>query len=176
MFWFKIIKDFIKIFREGQSPKQVAGGFALGAIIGLSPIFTLQGLIIWILVLILNVNLGAVVLAITLFSIIAYLFDPLFHLIGYYILTQIDSLKDFWTSLYNAPIAPLTNFNNTVVMGSFVLAIVFALPIYFAMKKLIVQYRRHLYSKVQKWKIYQILSKSDIVKWYVKVRDLGGIR
>ena len=176
MFWLKILKDFIKIFREGQTPAQVAGGFALGAILGLSPVFTLQGLIIWILVLILNVNLGAVFLALTLFSIIAFLFDPLFHWIGFQILTQIGWLKELWTSLYNAPLAPLTNFNNTVVMGSFLCAILFSIPIYFGMKNLVIQYRKHLYVKVQKWKIYQILSKNDLVKWYVKIRDLGGVR
>lgn len=176
MFWLKIIKDFIKIFREGQSPAQVAGGFALGAILGLSPIFTLQGLLLWVLVLIFNVNLGAVFLSLTLFSIIAFIFDPLFHLIGFNVLTKIDVLTGFWTSMYNAPVAPLTNFNNTVVMGSFLCALVLAFPIYFAMKKLIIAYRKHLYSKVQKWKFYQILSKSELVKWYVKVRDLGGIR
>ncbi|MFH0991984.1 MAG: hypothetical protein V1799_18415 [bacterium] len=46
MFWLKIIKDFIKILRAGQTPAQIAGGFALGAIVGLSPMFTLQGLVL----------------------------------------------------------------------------------------------------------------------------------
>ncbi len=176
MLWLKILKDFIKIFREGQSPAQVAGGFALGAIIGLSPVFTLQGLIVWILILILNVNLGAVFLSLTVFSIIAFIFDPLFHWIGYQILTQVEWLKDFWTSIYNAPIAPLTNFNNTVVMGSLLCALVLLAPIYFGMKSLIIQYRKRLYSKVQEWKIYKILAKNDLVRWYVKIRDLGGVR
>ncbi|MDQ7816277.1 MAG: TIGR03546 family protein [Melioribacteraceae bacterium] len=176
MFWLKIIKDFIKIFREGQSPAQVAGGFALGSILGLSPIFTLQGLILWILIALLNVNLGAVFLALTAFSIIAYLFDPFFHWFGFQILTQIDWLKDFWTTLYNAPVAPLTNFNNTVIMGSFVTAIILAIPIYFGMKKLIVQYRKHLHTKIEKIKIYQVLRQSSLVKLYTKLRDFGGVQ
>jgi hypothetical protein len=29
MFWLKFITNFIKILREGQTPAQVAGGFAL---------------------------------------------------------------------------------------------------------------------------------------------------
>lgn len=176
MFWLKIIKDFIKIFREGQSPAQVAGGFALGSILGLSPIFTLQGLLIWILIAILNVNLGAVFLSLTVFSLIAYLFDPFFHWLGFQILTQIDWLKDFWTMLYNAPVAPLTNFNNTVVMGSFLTAIIIALPIYYGMKVLILRYRKHLHTKIEKFKIYQVLKQSSIIKLYTKFRDFGGVQ
>jgi uncharacterized protein (TIGR03546 family) len=176
MFWLKIIKDFIKIFREGQSPAQIAGGFALGSILGLSPIFTLQGLILWILIALLNVNLGAVFLSLTVFSLIAYLFDPFFHWLGFQILTEIDWLKDFWTTLYNAPVAPLTNFNNTVVMGSFITAIILALPIYFGMNKLIIQYRKHLHTKIEKIKIYQVLRQSSLVKLYTKLRDFGGVQ
>lgn len=176
MFWLKILKDFLKIFREGQSPAQVAGGFALGTILGLSPIFTLQGLILWILIALLNVNLGAVFLGLTMFSIIAFIFDPFFHWLGYQVLTQIEWLKEFWTSLYNAPVAPLTNFNNTVVMGSFLCAIVLAVPVYFGMKILVIQYRKHLYSKVEKWKIYKIIKQSSLVRLYAKIRDLGGVQ
>ena len=45
MFWLKLIRDFIKILREGQTPAQIAGGFAAGSIVGLSPVLTLQGII-----------------------------------------------------------------------------------------------------------------------------------
>jgi len=171
MFWLKIIKDIIKIFREGQSPSQIAGGFALGMMIGLSPSFNLQGIILWLLILSLNVNIGAAILAITFCNLLAYIFDPFFHWIGFQILTA-DWLKDTWTSIYNAPIAPLTNFNNTVVMGSFITALFLFLPVYFCMIKIVNLYRKNFYSKIQKLKIYQILLGNDLVKWYIKIRDM----
>lgn len=176
MFWLKIIKDILKIFREGQSPAQIAGGFALGSILGLFPFFTLQSILMWIIIAILNVNLGAVFLGLTLFSIVAFIFDPLFHWIGFQILTQTDSLKELWTTLYNAPIAPLTNFNNTVVMGSLLCALVLAFPAYWGMKILVIQYRKHLYAKVEKWKIYKVIKQSSIIRLYTKIRDLGGVQ
>lgn len=176
MFWLKILKDFLKIFRDGQTPAQIAGGFALGSILGLSPFFTLQGLLIWIIVAVLNVNLGAVFLALTLFSIIAFIFDPVFHWIGFQILTQTEWLSNIWTSLYNAPVAPLTNFNNTVVIGSFLCALIIAFPVYFGMKYLVIQYRKHLYSKIKKWKIYQIVKQSSLIRLYTRIRDLGGMQ
>ena len=174
MFWLKIIKDFIKILREGQTPAQIAGGFALGSVLGLSPMLTLQGILVWLILLILNVNLASALLSITLFSLFAFLLDPLFHWLGYLLLVQIDGLREFWTSLYNAPIAPLTRFNNTVVLGSLVFAILSFFPVYVGMKKFVVAYRKNVGSRVEKWKLYQTLKKSSLVQWYLRIRDFGG--
>jgi uncharacterized protein (TIGR03546 family) len=173
MFWLQLVSKFLKILRAGQTPRQIAAGFALGSIVGLSPMFTLQGLVVWLVILILNVNLSAAILSFTLFSMFAYLLDPLFHWLGYHILVNIDQLKNLWTSLYNAPIAPLTRFNNTVVMGSFLVAIVLCVPVYFGMKHFVVVYRATIGARVEQWKIYQIISKSAIVRWYTRIKNFG---
>ncbi len=173
MFWLKLVSNFIKILREGQTPAQVAGGFALGSILGFSPMFTLQGIFVWLVILVLDVNLSAATLALMVFSLVAYIFDPLFHTLGYFLLVDIDGLKGLWTALYNAPVAPLTRFNNTIVMGSFVCALIFFTPIYFGMKKFVVAYRANVGKRIEKMKIYQVISKSWIVQTYQRVRDLG---
>jgi len=173
MFWFNILTNFIKILREGQTPRQVAGGFALGSMVGLSPTLTLQGLFLWLIILILDVNLSAAILAFTLFTLIAFIFDPVFHRLGYFLLVDVESLKGFWTTLYNAPIAPLTRFNNTVVLGSFVSGFLLFVPVYLGMKKFVVTYRSTIGARIERWKVYQILSKSSFVQWYLKIRDLG---
>ena len=97
MFWIKLITNFISILREGQTPAQVAGGFALGAILGLSPMLTLQGVFVWLIILTLDVNLSAATLSIFVFSLIAYIIDPLFHRLGYFMLVDVASLKGLWT-------------------------------------------------------------------------------
>lgn len=174
MFWLKIIRDFIKILREGQTPQQIAGGFALGSILGFSPMFTLQGLLIWLIILVLNVNLSAALLALTFGSLFAYLLDPLFHWVGYQLLADTPALHGTWTALYNMPVAPLTRFNNTVVLGSLVVAVILFLPIYVGMKRFVLAYRARVGKKIEQWKIYQIVSKSAPVRLYLKFRDLGG--
>lgn len=175
MFWLKLIRDFIKILREGQTPRQIAGGFALGAIVGLSPVFTLQGLLVWLIILILDVNLSAAILAFTLFSLVAFLADPSFHWLGFQILVNVPPLQPLWTWMYNAPVAPLTRFNNTVVMGSFTAAAIAAFPLYFGFKRFVVAYRKNVGAKVERLKIYQLVNRSALVRWYRKVRDLGGL-
>jgi uncharacterized protein (TIGR03546 family) len=174
MFWFSIVRDFFKIMREGQTPSQIAGGFAIGSVLGLSPMLTLQGVVIWLILLVIDVNLSAALLSLTLFSLVAFILDPLFHWLGYQILVNAETLRGFWTWMYNAPVAPLTRFNNTVVMGSFAAALVLFLPVYAGMKRFVVAYRTHIHSRVEKWKIYQILNRSSLVKWYQKIRDLRG--
>jgi uncharacterized protein (TIGR03546 family) len=173
MFWLKLVSNFIKILREGQTPAQVAGGFALGSILGLSPMFTLQGLLVWLVILVLDVNLSAATLSLLVFSLIAFIFDPVFHHLGYFLLVNVEGFKGVWTTLYNAPIAPLTRFNNTVVMGSFVCALILFTPVYFGMKKFIIAYRTTVGVRIEKMKIYQFVSKSWIVQTYQRIRGLG---
>jgi uncharacterized protein (TIGR03546 family) len=173
MFWLKLVANFIKILREGQTPAQVAGGFALGSILGLSPMLTLQGVLVWLVILVLDVNLSAATLSLLVFSLIAFIFDPVFHYLGYLLLVDVEGLKGLWTTLYNAPIAPLTRFNNTVVMGSFACALILFTPIYFGMKKFVIAYRSHVGKRIEKMKIYQIISKSWIVQTYQRIRGMG---
>ena len=174
MFWLTIVRDFIKLFRAGQDPRQIAGGFALGSILGLSPMMTLQGVFVWVIILVLNVNISAALLAITLCALVAYIFDPVFNWLGYALLVNVDALRGLWTWLYNAPVAPLTRFNNTVVMGSFVVAVLAFVPIYLGMQRFVIAYRTHVGARVEKWKIYQIVSKSALVKLYQRMRDWKG--
>ncbi len=174
MFFLQLFTKFLKILRAGQTPAQIAGGMALGTIAGLSPHLTLQILLVWLIILILDVNLSAALFAFLVSGLVAFLADPLFHRLGYFLLVDVGGLHGLWTSLYNAPIAPLTKFNNTVVLGSFVAAIILSPVVYFSMRSFVVAYRSHIFARVEKLKIYQILRHNALVKWYTKIRDLGG--
>ena len=46
---------------------------------------------------------------------LGFIFDPVFHAIGLQLL-EAPSLRGLWTSMYNTPLVPYTNFNNTVVL------------------------------------------------------------
>ncbi len=175
MFWLQIASNFVKILREGQTPNQIAGGFALGAFVGLTPMLTLQGVFLWLVILILDVNLSAVFLSAAVFGLLSVLLDPLFHDLGYYLLTDVDSLVPLWTSFYNAPIAPLTRFNNTLVLGSLVGALVLFVPAFVSMRRFVVLYRATLGKKLSTNKLYLALKRSTLIRWYERVRDFGGV-
>jgi len=173
MVWLKIISKIIKAFRSGESPGKIAGGFGMGFLIGLMPFLTLQGIVLFFILILVNINLAAATLAIFLASLFAYLLDPLFHAVGYWFLTM-PALQGLWETLYNLPVAPLSRFNNTVVLGSFICGLILFIPVYFAIKYLVVGYRSGVEDRVKKWKIVQMISGSKLFQLYTKIRDLGG--
>lgn len=173
MFWLKFISKFIKVLRSGESPPLIAGGFTMGFVVGLTPFWTFQNMAILAAAILTKVNLASLFFSLFLFSFVAYLFDPLFHDLGFFILVKLEFLKGLWTTMYNWYVAPVTRFYNTVVMGSLVTALALAAPIYFLAKKGIVMYRKTWAEKIEKWKIVKIVKGSSIFKWYVKIRDLS---
>ncbi|RKY75880.1 DUF2062 domain-containing protein [candidate division KSB1 bacterium] len=173
MFALKLLSKFIKVLRSAASPNQIAWGFALGAILGLTPLWRLHNLVVLVLLIVLNINVTSAMLAFALFSFFAWLLDPLFHSIGYFVLVKLTFLTPLWTSLYNAPIAPFTRFNNTITMGSLLLSLVLLVPNYLLFKRFVIRYRDSWNEKIQKWKITKILQGSKLVKFYLKIRNLG---
>jgi uncharacterized protein (TIGR03546 family) len=173
MFIIQFLSKLIKILRSAASPAQIAGGLMLGMILGLTPLFTVHNLFIFIVIIILNVNIAMAIFSFGIFSGIAYLFDPVFHNLGYYLLVDVPSLQATWTSLYNIPVVALSRYNNTVVMGSLVTALVLMIPVYFLSKTGVIQYREKIDARIQKLKIVQALKSTAIYNFYEKIKAWG---
>ncbi len=137
----KLLSKLIKVLRAGPSPAQVAGGFTLGMFLGLMPGFNFYWLLVLMIILLLNVNISAVILGWMVFSLFAYLLDPVAHNLGFLLLVDVAWLKGFWTMLYNLPVFPLSRYNNTVVLGSLIISLLLTTPVYFFARSGIIQYR-----------------------------------
>ena len=174
MIFLKLLGKLIKALSSNDSPAQLAWGFVIGSFLGLVPLNTLFTVSTIFVMLIINVNIAAGMLAFALYSFIAWMIDPLFHSVGYWALTSLSFLESFWTTLFNAPIAPLTRFNNTVVMGSLLITVVLIAPNYFLFKAFVVRYRESWNEKIKQWKITKMLLGSKLVKLFIKARSLGG--
>ena len=172
MFFLKFISKFIKVLQSGESPPLIAAGFAMGFVVGMTPFLTLQNVLILVVAFLTKVNLASVFFAIFAFSFITYLFDPLYHDLGFFVLASVDGLKPMWTAMYNWPVAPFTRFNNTVEMGSLLVALLLALPVYFGAKRGIILYRRTWGDRIANSKIVKAVKGSGLYKWYVRIRDL----
>ncbi len=173
MFFVNLLARLISILHSGEEPRHLAGGFALGSIIGLTPLMSLHNLIIACLVLLLNVSISSALFAMVIFGAIGHFLDPLFHRLGYYLLVEVPALQPVWTHLYNVPIAPLTKFYNTVVLGSLVASLVLFWPTYAGFKSVVKLYRRHVAARVDQWRIMKLIKANTIVGWYNKVKSLG---
>lgn len=173
MIWLQLISKLIRVLREGASPSAIAGGFTLGFFIGLTPFLTLQNVVLLLLAAILRLNFAAFGFAYLIFSFIAYLFDPLFHSIGLWLLT-LESLQGFYTSLYNMPIAPLTRFYNTLVAGSSLVGLILAPGIFFGTRSLVQAYRSGLADRINNSPAVRWFRGLKVVQWYFKIRDFQG--
>ena len=173
MFGLEILAKIVKILRSAASPNQIAAGIVFGMIIGLTPFWTLHNIVLIILLIILNINIGSAIFAFVIFSGIGYLADPVFHSLGYFILVDLAFLKGLWTTLYNVPVIALSKYNNTVVMGSLVVSLILTIPIFFLIKRGVIYYRENIDNKMQKWKIVKIVKGSKIYTFYEKIRKLG---
>ncbi len=172
MFILQLISKFIKVLRAGESPGLIAGGITLGFIVGLTPFWTLQNILLLLLAVLTKVNLASVFFSMFAFGAAAFLLDPFFHNLGFVVLARLDALYPTWTALFNLPLAPFTRFNNTVVMGSLLTAIVLAFPVYRGARSGIIAYRERFAARLENSKIVKAIKSSFLFKWYVKVRDL----
>lgn len=123
-----------------QTPHYLALGCSVGLVLGLIPKGNLLALLVATVLFSLRLNLAAAMLSTLAFSFIGPLLDPLTDRIGKTLL-QADQLRPFWTWLYELPLAPWTYFNNTVVLGSFLLASLTSIPWYFAARWAICQWQ-----------------------------------
>jgi uncharacterized protein (TIGR03546 family) len=161
----KQLFDLFKLLNSENGENQVAAGVALGFVLGMSPIFSLQALLIFILILVFRIQFGAAMIASFFFAFMAYLFDPLFHQVGKIILT-LPALQQVFTQLYNLPLIPFTRFNNTIVMGGGIVGFVFALPVFLVSRKLILTYQSRVLQKLKETKIWKAFQLTSFYKWY----------
>jgi uncharacterized protein (TIGR03546 family) len=75
-----------------------------------------------------------------------------------------------WTDWYNHPLLRWSQFNNTVVLGSLVGALIAFLPLALLVRLLVAQYRQRLQQKLEKTRFMQLLKAS---RWTEAVTKLG---
>jgi uncharacterized protein (TIGR03546 family) len=161
----KLIQSIIKTLHSEGTPGQVAAGIAIGSVLGLTPLMNVHNLVIFSLVVLLNLSFGGAMLGWALFVPVGFLLDPLFNAIGLGLL-QSPSLRSLWTSLTNTPLLPYTNFNNTIVLGSFVGWLLLTLPIFFAARYGVIRYRATIGERVRQSRFYKAVTASQVYNWY----------
>jgi len=161
----KLIQSIIKTLHSEGTPGQVAAGMALGAALGLTPLMNVHNLVVFSLLVLLNVSFGGGMLGWALFVPLGFMLDPVFHAIGLGLL-EAPSLRSLWTSMYNAPLLPYTNFNNTIVLGSVVGWLALAVPIFFAARWAVARYRATIGRRVQQSKFYKAITATKAYNIY----------
>ena len=161
----KLIQSLFGALHSEGTPGQLAAGIVLGAFLGLTPLFNLHNAVAFALLVLLNVSFAGGLLGWGLFVPLGFLLDPLFDWIGHSLLLA-PALRGLWTSMYNMPIVPLTNFNNTVVLGSLVFAVLSAVPLFFLLRWAVARYRVTVGERVRQSRFYKAVTASKVYNVY----------
>ena len=162
----KLFRSLVKTLHSDGSPAQIALGVALGAALGLTPIANAHNLIVLLLLAVLNVSFAAGMLAWAVFVPIGFMLDPIFDRVGRWLLVDAEALRPVWTTWDNVPGLALTNFNNTVVLGSVVAWLALFIPIYFAARYGVVRYRATIGEKIRNSRYYKLIEASQVYNVY----------
>jgi len=140
------IRLILKALLNEATAGQLALGFAFGVLIGLVPKGNLIAVTLGIVLAASRANLGVAAATILGCSFLSPYMDPVSDKVGGWLLAH-PSLTDFWTRLYNKPVMPWTDFNNSIVLGSTVVGIVLLYPTYRLSKPVFAKYS----GKLARW-------------------------
>ncbi len=161
---------FLKVFNSAAKPWQVTLAIVLAMISGFVPLEGVQGFVILLIILVINIPIAIYLFFTANFALIGYLLDPVFETVGYALLTM-DALEGVWTSLYNIGFFRLFHFDNTIVTGSWVVSLLLALPLYFIVKLLLSLYRERIAAFFDK---LPLLNKLGLFK--ISDKKVGALR
>jgi uncharacterized protein (TIGR03546 family) len=150
------LRFLLRAFTDQSTPHELALGFALGAAVGLMPKDNLLAAGLMTVLAASRVNLGMAAVSALLFSWVAVLTDPLTHSLGMVLLGH-DALTPFWSRLADLPVVPWTRFNNTVVLGSFVLGLVLLYPLYRVSRSRFAVWKPRIEERLLKYRLFQWL-------------------
>jgi uncharacterized protein (TIGR03546 family) len=170
MLLLKLLQSLVKALNSEGTPGQVAAGIALGAVFGLTPLMNLHNLVLFVLAVVLNVSFPGVMLGWALCLPVGFALDPVFDAVGRLLLVGTPALLPLWTWCYNTPIVAITNFNNTIVLGSVVVWAAALVPLFFVLRWLVTTYRATVYARLQRTKLFQAVKASRVYNIYTLFR------
>ena len=160
-----LLVKFLKALNSDSSPWQLAMGFALGMVMGLTPLLGLHSLILLFIVLFFRVNIAGFLVSWTVFSALSIPLSLMLSDLGEGLLLN-EGLQSFWTALYNSYVGQLSQFYHTLTLGSLLVSFILFPFALIVSKKLIEQYRQRFMQWVNQWRIVQFIKGTHFYQLY----------
>lgn len=169
----KQLFSFFKLLNSETGHHSLAAGVAAGFILGMTPMLSIQSLLVFLCIFLFRIQMGAALLAAFFFAFVAWILDPTFHAIGSSVL-EMPALQGLFTQMYNVPFIPLTRFNNSIVMGSAILTIILSPVVYVMSLYLIVKYRTAVVARFKETRFWKAVKATSLYNWYYSYDKLYG--
>lgn len=164
-----VLAKLLSILNSDANPSQISLAITLAMLAGVNSYFSLLGLIAICLLFVLRANISAFLALSAVFALLSFALAPVLSSVGDGILTS-QSMQPLFTSLYNQEWFQLFALNNTLVMGSAIVSLVLAVPVFFLSNIMVEKYRAAMMEFVNKFKIVQTLKASKFYNIYQSVK------
>ncbi len=134
------IVKILKAINANQRPGEIAAAVAIAWHLALMPAGSGMWWLIFLISFFLRINSGVQAVALVVFNLFTFLFDPFLHSLGFALLSA-PFLQDFWLGLWNTPPFAMLGFQNTLVLGGFMAGVLLWVPVFILSEKLVTAYR-----------------------------------
>ena len=159
-----LLAKILKVLNSEASPWQIGWAIGLGLLAGLLP-FGFLTLIILLVVCLFTVNLSTFLLVWGVSGGLMLIAGNALEALTWQYAQQ-PVLLDLLASM---EILQVLHLHHTLVLGAFVVGIVLLAPVAWLGTVLVQQYRQRVMTKIQKWKIMQMLNASKLIQLYQKL-------
>ncbi len=139
-----------------STPSQMSYGLALGVMLGIVPKGNLLAIVLGFCIAAMRVNLAVTACAAVALTFASSQLDSSFDRVGVFVLGQ-PSLRGLWEAVYDTPMMPWTNFNNSIVMGSFLCGLALIWPVHRLSRPVFQKYSEKLSRHIRHWWITKVL-------------------
>lgn len=160
-----LIARILKVLNSETDPGQIGAAVAFACLLGFTPVWTLHNLAVLLLVLVLRANLSIFMVAWGVFTLLAFGLDPVFDAVGHAVLTA-GALQPMWSGFHATDLGRLSEFNNTVVMGSLIIGLITAPVLWYATVWNVRNYRLHMLAWLRRKRAFQLLAGTRLFELY----------
>ena len=76
--------------------------------------------------------------------------------------------------MYNVPLLPMTRFNNSINMGSFIISLILCPVLFFAFRIMIFRYQATVAQRLETTRAWKFIKATKFYIWYKKYDELYG--
>ena len=145
-------KKILKILKSNLSPNQIALGFALGIFAGLPPM-GLHVIIPCTLALLVRCSFRSFLISMGLFKLFSLAVAPGAYAIGRWCLDSSRGLDAVWRWIFRLPVLAPMGYGRYLLFGSLVVALLIAIPVFLAVRFMVLRYRASFVRWVSGWRV-----------------------
>lgn len=146
------IKKTLTILKSNLSPNQIGLAFALGVFAGLPPM-GLHVIIPCSLAMLLRCSFRSFLISMGVFKLFSLAMAPIAYALGQWLLDTQRGLDALWRWLFHLPVIAPMGYSRYVLLGSLVVALALAIPVFFLIRILVKRYRDSFSTWVSTWPV-----------------------